>query len=181
MANVQWIEVTADNTNPQRCGGCRRCTFTLVMIHAKAPFGDGTNLEDDPEAGALWPGMTRDGQLYPQVGHSYLAYAAKDFSRRRGGPQTERSNFTAACRAAVGQVAITARSPGAAFYQPMSAGDRGLTIGAVQTPGELPRRPRPRSLHSRGCEGPGCGRQGRPEVSSFEEAQVTKPCLAWPS
>jgi hypothetical protein len=30
---VQWIEVTADNTNPQRGGGCRRYTFTLVMIH----------------------------------------------------------------------------------------------------------------------------------------------------
>jgi hypothetical protein len=33
MANVQWIKVTTDNTNPQRCGGCRRYTFTLVMIH----------------------------------------------------------------------------------------------------------------------------------------------------
>jgi hypothetical protein len=63
MTNVQWIKVTADNTNPQCCGGCRRYTFTSVMIHDEAPFGDGINLEDDPEIRALWPPAASDGQL----------------------------------------------------------------------------------------------------------------------
>jgi hypothetical protein len=58
---------------------------------------------------------------------------------------------------AAGQVANMPARPAPLFTEPITAAGRGLTISAVLTRGEL---------------------AGRPEVSSFEEAQVTKPCLA---
>jgi hypothetical protein len=83
------------------------------------------NLEDDPNSGRSGHGWPAD----PQVRQGYLAHAAKDFSRRRGGSQTERSSFVAA-------LPVLRR----VFTQPTTAAGRGLTIGAVQTPGGLPRR-----------------------------------------